>query len=97
MFGRDPIAPIAKLLEPHPRYYGDKGATLCMDMLRKLYMVTAENIRRARERQPRQETSNKLEVGDLVLVRDPDSGVFEPRYNPNYRIIAIHGANKIEV
>ena len=47
MFRRDPIAPIAKLLEPRLRYYGDKGAMLCMDTLIKLYMVTAENIRRA--------------------------------------------------
>ena len=52
MFGRDPITPIAKLLEPHPRYYGDKGGMLCMDTLCKLYMVTAENIPRAREKQP---------------------------------------------
>ena len=25
------------------------------------------------------------------------SGVFEPRYSPNYQIIAIHGANRIKV
>ena len=97
MFGRDPITPIVKLLEPHPRYYRDKGGMLLMDTLRKLYMVPAENIHRAREKQPRQETSNKLQVGDLVFVHDPDSGAFEPRYSPNYRIIAIHGANRIEV
>ena len=68
-----------------------------MDTLRKLYMVTAENICRAREKQPWQETTNKLQVGDLVFVSHPDSGVFEQRYSPNYRIIAIHGANRIEV
>ena len=60
-------------------------------------MVTAENIHRAREKEPRKEVSSKLQVGDLVFVRDPDSGVFEPHYSPNYRIIAIHGANRIEV
>ena len=97
MFGRDPITPIAKLLEPRPRYYGDKGGTLCMDTLRKLYMVTAENIHRAREKGLSRKTSSKLQIGDLVFIRDPDSGVFEPRYSPNYRIIAIHGANRIEV
>ena len=97
MFGRDPITPIAKLLEPWPRYYGDKGGTLCMDTLRKLYMVTAENIRRAREKGPSRKTSSKLQIGDLVFVRHPDSGVFEQRYSPNYWIIAIHGANRIEV
>ena len=97
MFERDPIAPIAKLLEPLPRYYGDKGGTLRMDTLRKLYMVTAENIHRVREKVPQRETSNKLQVGDLVFVRDPDSGVFEPCHSQNYRIITIHGANRIEV
>ena len=97
MFGRDPITPITKLLEPRPRYYGDKGGTLHMDTLRKLYMVTAENIHRAREKGPSRKTSSKLQIGDLVFVRDPDTGVFEPRYSPNYRIIAIHGANRIEV
>ena len=50
-----------------------------------------------REKVPRKETPSKLEVGDLVFIRDPDSGVFEPCYSLNYRIIAIHGANRIEV
>ena len=49
MFGRDPITPVAKLLEPRLRYYGKKGASLKMDMLRRLYAVVAENICKARE------------------------------------------------
>ena len=32
-----------------------------------------------------------------MLVKDPDSAVFEPRYIPNYRITAIFGKNRIEV
>ena len=69
-----------------------------MDTLRKLYTVAAENIRRAREKHPRQDTAApRFQVNDLVLVKDPDSAVFEPRYLPNYRIIAIHGKNRIEV
>ena len=59
--------------------------------------MTAENIHRARKKEPRKETSSKLQVGDLVFVRDPDSGVFKPIYSLNYQIIAIHGANRIEV
>ena len=98
MFGRDPITPIAKLLEPKLRFYGEKGVSLRMDTLRKLYTVAAENIRRAREKHPRQDTAGpRFQVNDLVLVKDPDSVVFEPRYLPNYRIIAIHGKNRIEV
>ena len=98
MFGRDPITPIAKLLEPKLRFYGEKGVSLRMDTLRKLYTVAAENIRRAREKHPRQDTAApRFQVNDLILVKDPDSAVFEPRYLPNYRIIAIHGKNRIEV
>ena len=98
MFGRDPITPIAKLLEPKLRFYGEKGVSLRMDTLCKLYTVAAENIRRAREKHPRQDTAApRFQVNDLVLVKDPDSAVFEPRYLPNYRIIAIHGKNRIEV
>ena len=33
----------------------------------------------------------------MVLVRDPTSGAFAPRYMPNYRIVAVHGPNRITV
>ena len=99
MFSRDLITPVAKLLEPKPRYYGEKGASLKMDTLRRLYAVVAENIPKAREKKP--QTDNKkphtFKVNDMVLVKDPDSAVFEPRYQPNYRVTAIFGDNRIEV
>ena len=98
MFGRDPITPVAKLLEPKLKFYGEKGTGVNMDTLRKLYTVVAENIRRAREKQPRQETPPpKLKVNDLVLVKDPESAAFDPKYMPNYRITAVYGRNRIEV
>ena len=49
MFGRDRITPFPKLLEPAPRYWGDRSGHLKMDLLRKLYLLTAENVKRARE------------------------------------------------
>ena len=98
MFGRDPITPIAKLLEPRLNFYGEKGIGINMNTLRKLYTVVAENIRKAREKQPRQETvPTKLQVNDLVLVKDPESAAFDPKYMPNYRITALYGRNRIEV
>ena len=36
MFGRDPITPIAKLLEPRLKFYGEKGEGVNMNTLRKL-------------------------------------------------------------
>ena len=40
---------------------------------------------------------NDLKIGDLVLVRNVNSGIFEPKYSPNYRIKAIYGNNHIAV
>ena len=53
MFGRDPITPVAKLLEPRPRYYGERGSILKMDTLRRLYTIVVQNIRKAREKIPK--------------------------------------------
>ena len=98
MFGRDPMTPIAQLLEPKLRYYGEKGNFLQMDSLRRLYAVVAENIKKVRDQQPqRMETPLKLKVNDMVMVKDPDAAVFQPRYQPNYRVTAIFGNNRIEV
>ena len=38
-----------------------------------------------------------MKIGDLVLVRNIDLGIFEPKYLPNYRIIALYGNNNIAV
>ena len=98
MFGRDPITPVAKLLEPRPRYYGERGSALKMDMLRRLYTVVVQNIHKAREKLPKKEDKpHSFKVNDMVLVKDPDAAVFEPRYQPNFRVTAIFGNNRIEV
>ena len=98
MFGRDPITPVTKLLEPRPRYYGERGTALKMDTLRRLYTIVANNICKAREKLPKKEEElHKFKVNDMVLVKDPDAAVFEPRYQPNFRVTAIFGNNRIEV
>ena len=98
MFGRDPITPVAKLLEPKPRYYGERGAALKMDTLRRLYTIVVQNIHKAREKLPnKEEELHKFKVNDMVLVKDPDEAVFKPRYQPNFRVTAIFGNNRIEV
>ena len=98
MFGRDPIMPVAKLLEPKPRYYGERGTALKMDTLRRLYTIVINNIRKAREKLPKKEEEpHRFKVNDMVLVKDPDAAVFEPRYQPNFRVTAIFGNNRIEV
>ena len=70
MFGRDPITPVAKLLEPRPRYYGERGSALKMDTLRRLYTIVVQNIRKAREKLPKKEDEpHNFKVNDMVLVR----------------------------
>ena len=57
-----------------------------------------QNIRKAREKLPKKEDEpHKFKVNDMVLVKDPDAAVFEPRYQPNFRVTAIFGNNRIEV
>ena len=98
MFGRDPITPVAQLLEPKLRYYGEKGNFLQMDSLRRLYAVVAENLKKARKKGNEQQNKQLgVKINDLVLVKDPDSAVFELRFQPNFRVTAIYGNNRIEV
>ena len=100
MFGRDPITPFLSLLESSPHYWGERGGHLHLNTLQHLYAVKAENLKRAREKETAETETNlrtELKIGDLVLVRNMNSGVFEPKYSPNYRIIAIHGKNHIAV
>ena len=100
MFGRDPITLFAKLLELAPRYWGDRGGHLKLDLLKKLYLVTAENIKQAKDRQdPASQTEVKttFKVNDQVLVRDVTSGAFAPRYTPHNRVVAVHGPNRIVI
>ena len=61
-------------------------------------MVVVKNICKAREKLPKKEEEpHNFKVNDLVLVKDPDAAVFEPRYQPNFRVTAIFGNNRIEV
>ena len=70
-----------------------------MDMLRRLYTIVVDNICKAREKKPKKVEArlHSFKINDLVLVKDPDSAVFELRYQPNYRVTAIFGDNRIEV
>ena len=95
---RDPIMLVAKVLELRPRYYGKRGSALKIDTLRRLYMVVVQNICKAREKLPKKEEEpHNFKVNDMVLAKDPDAAVFEPRYQPNFRVTAIFGNNRIEV
>ena len=61
-------------------------------------MIVVQNIRNAKEKRPKKEEKQHcFKVNDMVLVKDPDATVFEPRYQTNFRVTAIFGNNRIEV
>ena len=67
-------------------------------MLRRLYTVVVQNIRKVREKLPKKrDEPHNFKVNDMILVKDPDAAVFEPRYQPNFRVTAIFGNNRKEV
>ena len=69
-----------------------------MDTLRRLYTIVVQNIHKAREKLPKKEEEpHNFKVNDMVLVKDPDASVLEPRYQPNFRVTAIFRNNRIEV
>ena len=69
-----------------------------MDTLRRLYTIVVQNIRNAREKIPKKkDEAHTFKVNDMVLVKDLDAAVFEPIYQPNFRVRAIYGNNRIEV
>ena len=71
---------------------------LKLDTLRRLYTIVVQNIHKAREKlSKKEEEPHQFKVNDMVLVKDPDAAVFEPRYQPNFRVTGIFGNNRIEV
>ena len=69
-----------------------------MDTLRRLYTIVVQNIHKTREKLPKKENEpHKFKINNMVLVKDPDAAVFEPIYQPNFRVTGIFGNNRIEV
>ena len=50
MFGRDPRIPLTEILGPRIRYLGTDETILSLESLRKMYLIMAENLRKARMR-----------------------------------------------
>ena len=50
MFGRDPILPLNKLLQPKIRYLENDENILSLETLKNLYELVATNLRFARQR-----------------------------------------------
>ena len=97
MFGRDPILPINKLLQPKVRYLGNDENILSLEALKNIYELAATNLRNARQRYGmKTPVEKKIKDGDLVMIKNNVRKAFEPRYTGNYRVVQIKG-QQVEV
>ena len=96
MYGRDPLLPLTKLLQPKVRYLGNDENILSLEALKNIYQLVVTNIKLAHEkRQPNLYVDPRLKEGDLVLVKDQTAKAFQPRFKGNYRVISQKG-NQVE-
>ena len=98
MFGRDPILPLNKLLQPKIRYLGNDENILSLETLKNLYELVATNLRFARQRYGNKDPIKESQIkdGDLVLIKNNPKRGFQPRFLDNYRVVRIKG-QQVEV
>ena len=98
MFGRDPILPLNKLLQPKIRYLGNDENILSLETLKNLYELVATNLRFARQRYGNKDPikESQIKEGDLVLIKNNPKRGFQPRFLDNYRVVRIKG-QQVEV
>ena len=97
MYGRDPLLPLNKLLQPKVRYLGNDENILSLEALKNIYQLVVTNLKLAHEkRQPNVHWNPKLKEGDLVLGKDHTAKAFQPRFKGNYRVVSQKG-NQVEI
>ena len=97
MYGRDPLLPLAKLLQPKVRYLGNDENILSLEVLKNMYQLVVTNLKLAHEkRQPNLYIDPRLKEVDLVLVKDHTAKEFQPRFKGNYRVVSQKG-NQVEI
>ena len=102
MFGREANVKHNLLASEKPRYMGTDESMINLELMNKLYLVVAHNLREARRARDKNCSRNIprevdiLRLGDNVLVRDHTSKVFQPKYK-DFCITGFLGKNQIEV
>ena len=97
MFGRDPILPLDKLLEPKVRYLGNEDNILSLETLKNIYELAVTNLSHARKRYGNTEPLHAhVKEGDLVLIKNNVRKAFEPRYVGTFRVVTVKG-QQVEV
>ena len=85
-----------------PKYLRTDDGMINVELMTKLYMVVAHNLNQARKARDGNKKSRtiketeKLKIGDNVLVRDHTSKAFQPKYK-DFCIIGLLGKNQVKV
>ena len=98
MFGRDPQLPLTETFKPRMRYLGNEDTVLSLEALKNMYLLVAENLKKARERAlPLHSTKVKAILpNQLVTLKVHSRKALDPRYEGTYRVISVKG-NQIEI
>ena len=102
MFRREAAVKHTLLESENPKYLGTDDGMINVGLMTKLYHVVAHNLnkaRKARDGNKKDKTPNeseKLKVGDNVLVRDHTSKAFQPKYK-DFCIIGLLGKNQVGI
>ena len=98
MFGRDPRLPLTELFQHKLRYLGTDETVLSLQALRNMYLVIAENLRKACERSttPYPKKTTPIQQNQLVTLKVHIRKTLDPRYEGTYRVIHIKG-NQVEI
>ena len=103
MFGREAAAKHMLLAEESTKYIGDNQGILNLKLMQQLYHVVAYNLAKSRAARDGNKTLKRknfrpteLKLNGLVLVRDHDSKVFEPKAT-DHHLINFEGKNRVIV
>ena len=92
MFGRDPRIPLTEILGPCIRYLGTDKTILSLESLRKMYLIVAENLQKARMRDKNPKRwSHTIRPNDLVMVKKHLRKTFDPKYGGTFLVLSIKG------
>ena len=89
MFGRDPRLPLTELFQHKLRYLGTDETVLSLQALKNMYLVIAENLRKAHERSttPNPKKPTTIQQNQLVTLKVHIRKTLDPWYEGTYRVI----------
>ena len=92
MFGRDHQIPLTEILGPRLRYLATDETILSLESLRKMYLIVAENLQKARmrDKNPKKWT-HTIRTNDLVMVKKHLRKTFDPKDEGTFRVLSIKG------